>query len=62
LAEELETHVHCERFTPPEWWVRCTDCEVALPRYRRSKLVEQPDKYRCGDCGGQFRVERNETD
>ena len=59
LADRLDTHVHCDRFTPPEWWVRCTDCDATLPRYRRSKLVEHPDQYRCGDCGGSFRVERN---
>lgn len=62
LADELDTHVHCERFTPPTWWVRCRDCGTALPRYRRSKLVEHPERYRCGDCGGSFRVERNDTD
>jgi predicted SprT family Zn-dependent metalloprotease len=62
LADRLDTHVNCERFTPPEWWVRCTECETALPRYRRSKLVEQPDQYRCGDCGGRFRVERNDAE
>lgn len=59
LADALDTHVHCEHFTDPKWWVRCTDCDVALPRYRRSKLVDHPEQYRCGDCGGRFRVERN---
>lgn len=60
LAAELDTHVHCDRFTEPKWWVVCTDCEIRLARYRRSKLVEQPEQYRCGDCGGAFRVRRNE--
>jgi predicted SprT family Zn-dependent metalloprotease len=59
LADRLDTHVRCERFTPPKWWVRCTDCDTALARYRRSKLVTEPERYRCGDCGGRFRVERN---
>jgi predicted SprT family Zn-dependent metalloprotease len=57
LAERLDTHVHCERFTDPEWWVTCVDCGARLARYRRSKLVEQPERYECGDCGGAFRVE-----
>lgn len=57
LAEELDTHVHCERFADPEWWVTCEDCGARLARYRRSKLVDQPGDYRCGDCGGPFRVE-----
>jgi predicted SprT family Zn-dependent metalloprotease len=60
LADELDTHVRCERFADPEWWVTCVDCSVRLARYRRSKLVEQPGQYRCGDCGGAFRVERAE--
>jgi predicted SprT family Zn-dependent metalloprotease len=58
LADRLDTHVHCERFTDPEWWVVCVDCGAQLARYRESKLVTDPDEYRCGDCGGRFRVER----
>jgi len=61
LAERLHTHVHCDRFVPPEWWVVCTDCGARLARYRESKLVTDPDQYQCGDCGGPFRVERNDT-
>jgi SprT-like protein len=57
LAEQLETAVHCERFTEPEWWVHCTECDVTLARYRRSKLVSNPSAYQCGDCGGDLRVE-----
>ncbi|MFB6121161.1 MAG: SprT-like domain-containing protein [Halobacteriaceae archaeon] len=57
LAERLDTHVHCERFTPPAYWVVCTDCDARLARYRRSKLVKNPETYRCGDCGGRLRVE-----
>lgn len=60
LAERLDTHVNCERFTQPNWWVVCTDCGQRLARYRRSKLVNHPEKYECGDCGGRFRVEENE--
>jgi predicted SprT family Zn-dependent metalloprotease len=58
LAEQLDTHVHCERFTDPKWWVVCTDCGARLARYRESTLVRNPESYRCGDCGGRFRVER----
>lgn len=59
LADRLETDVHCERFSDPTWWVCCTDCGAKLARYRRSKLVTEPGRYRCGDCGGRLRVERN---
>jgi predicted SprT family Zn-dependent metalloprotease len=57
LADRLDTHVHCERFTDPEYWVRCTECPAEIARYRRSKLVENPDEYACGNCGGDLRVE-----
>ena len=60
MAERLHTHVHCDRFVEPNFWVVCTDCGARLARYRRSRLVANPDEYRCGDCGGTFRVERNE--
>ena len=60
LADRLDTHVNCERFAEPKWWVSCRDCDARLARYRRSKLVTEPERYQCGDCGGNFRVERNE--
>ena len=60
LADRLDTHVHCDRFVEPAWWVICTDCGARLARYRQSKLVTDPAQYRCGDCGGTFRVERTD--
>lgn len=60
LADDLDAPINCERFTDPEWWVICEDCESRIARYRRSKLVEQPERYRCRDCGGEFRVEAAE--
>ncbi len=60
LAEALETHVHCERFTEPTWWIMCVDCGTRAARYRRSKLVRNPEHYTCGECGGDVRVEQNE--
>ena len=60
LAEDLDTHVRCERFTPPAFWVICTDCDARIARYRRSKIVESPERYQCGDCGGRLRVEEVE--
>ncbi|WP_224450250.1 SprT-like domain-containing protein [Haloprofundus salilacus] len=59
LAGELGTHVNCERFAEPKWWIRCESCETKLARYRRSKLVENTESYRCGGCGGALRVEEN---
>jgi len=61
LASELDTQVHCERFAEPNWWVTCTDCENRMGRYRRSKLVTNPENYHCGNCGGRLQVEANES-
>jgi len=57
LAQRLDTGVHCDRFTDPDWWVVCENCGTRLARYRRSKLVTKPEAYACGDCGGDLRVE-----
>jgi len=60
-VSELDTQVHCERFAEPNWWVTCTDCENRMGRYRRSKLVTNPENYHCGNCGGRLQVEANES-
>lgn len=60
LADEIDAPRRCRRFAPPTYWVTCRDCGERLARYRRSKLVQRPDRYRCGACGGGLSVERNE--
>jgi predicted SprT family Zn-dependent metalloprotease len=60
LADRLDAPFSCARFAEPAYWVVCRDCDARLARYRRSKLVTEPDSYRCGDCGGRFRVARTE--
>jgi predicted SprT family Zn-dependent metalloprotease len=59
LAAELDTHTHCDLFAEPKWWVVCSDCGTRWARYRRSKLVDQPDRYACGDCSGDLSVQEN---
>jgi SprT-like protein len=63
-ADELQTTVTCERFADPNWWVVCESCGSEMPRYRESKLVKNPDQYRCGGCGGSLsaRDARPDTD
>lgn len=60
LAHQVDAPYRCERFTPPKFWVECVDCGDRLARYKRSKLVKQPERYRCGGCGGTLVVERND--
>lgn len=57
LARQLDTDVRCELFAKPDWWVVCERCGARLARYRRSKLVSEPEAYACGDCGGDLTVE-----
>lgn len=56
-VEPLETDRHCERYAEPKYWVVCEACESRDPRYRRSKVVKQPEKYSCGRCGGSISIE-----
>ena len=60
VASELDAPVHCERFATPAYWVVCVDCEAKIARYRKSKLVTNPERYRCRKCGGRFSVRENE--
>lgn len=55
-AERLQTPVTCELFAEPNYWVVCRDCGSEMARYRKSKLVKQPERYRCSGCGGRLDV------
>lgn len=61
-AETLQTTVTCERFADPNWWVVCEECDSEMPRYRKSKLVKNPEAYRCGGCGGTLSSRRASGD
>lgn len=58
LASELDTSVNCKIFSEPKWWITCGECEMKLPRYKRSKLVRSPEKYSCGECGDDLTVRK----
>lgn len=58
-AKRLDTSLHCDLFVEPKWWIVCQCCESEIARYRKSKLVEHPEKYRCRNCGGEFQVKEN---
>lgn len=56
-AERLDAPRNCPRFTRPAYWIRCTDCGHRSARYRRSSVVTDPDRYRCGSCEGRLTVD-----
>ncbi len=49
LVPSSLTHVPAVRYV-----FRCADCGLVIERSRRSKFVDNPEKYRCGNCGGTF--------
>lgn len=61
-AAELDAPRHCEAFSDPRFRLRCRDgCGWTADRHRASKPVKRPREYRCGDCGGRYRVEHAAT-
>ncbi|WP_332100926.1 SprT family zinc-dependent metalloprotease [Halalkalicoccus salilacus] len=56
-VEPLETDRHCERYAEPKYWVVCEECESRAPRYQRSNVVKQPERYSCGRCNGDISIE-----
>ncbi|MDY6770322.1 MAG: SprT-like domain-containing protein [Candidatus Nanohaloarchaea archaeon] len=41
----------------PDYLLTCENdsCDAEIRRYRKSKVVEEPEKYRCGECGARLR-------
>lgn len=51
-AEDLDASVTCRRFADANYHLLCTECDsVVARRYRASKLVTEPDRYRSECCG-----------
>lgn len=56
-ADDLDTDVHCEMFTDPEYEVRCTACNGTVAhRYRECKLVRRAEEYQSACCGAPLEV------
>lgn len=55
-VEALDTDRTCEMFEAPKYWVICDSCGMKMPRYKRSKVVQNPEDYRCPD-GHSIRIE-----
>ena len=44
------------RMAKVKYMIRCTQCDYAYYRMKRSALVLHPERYRCGKCGGKLEV------
>ena len=53
-AEELFVPNALSRDPVIRYVFRCTACGLIIERSRRSKFVDNPDRFRCGNCGGTF--------
>ena len=51
-AEELSVPRSLSQEPAIRYVFRCADCGQIIQRSRRSKFVENPERYRCGNCGG----------
>ena len=38
----------------PRYKVVCPNCGAVYERYKRSALIQHPERYRCGKCGGRL--------
>lgn len=57
-AAELDAAVHCRRFADANYLLFCEQCdEIIARRYRASKLVKHPDRYRSNCCEARLRCE-----
>lgn len=45
--------------TAPNYVLVCQQCGQIIVRHRRSKLVKHPNRFRCGKCGGSFKLLTN---
>lgn len=57
-ADELDAPRHCRPFTDGRLRLVCPadGCGWRAERHRASRPVRDPGAYRCGDCGGAYRV------
>lgn len=53
-AEDLSVPRSLSQEPAIRYVFHCTDCEQIIQRSRRSTFVENPERYRCGNCGGTF--------
>lgn len=42
---------------PPRYRITCTSCGSRAYRQRASRLIQRPEEFRCGRCGGKLMVE-----
>ncbi len=41
----------------PKYIIKCSKCDFYCLRYKRSKVIEKPEHYRCPKCNGKLIIE-----
>ncbi len=54
-ADKKVLDLRAKHQTQYQYQVQCVDCKTTFNRQRKSKLVEHPERYRCGLCGGKLK-------
>lgn len=39
----------------PKYFVECSHCGLVYSRTKKTKVIQHPENYRCGRCGGKLR-------
>ena len=58
-AAEYDAPLHCPSFAEDEakWFIICSGCGNRMPRFRKSKVIENPGAYRSACCSEKIEVE-----
>jgi predicted SprT family Zn-dependent metalloprotease len=56
LGVDEPERLHELTLVEPDYVIACRAdaCDAEIKRYQKSKVVRQPEKYRCGRCGSQL--------
>jgi predicted SprT family Zn-dependent metalloprotease len=59
-CDEFDISVHKDNPSKEaNYHIICENCGIVGKRQQRSKIVKNPERYKCGKCGEKLRSERN---
>ena len=54
-SREMARKNHPKLFSPVSYTIRCVNCGHAYSRKVKSKIIQHPERYRCGVCSGELK-------
>jgi len=59
-CDEFDISVHVDKpSSKANYHIICENCGIVGKRQQRSKIVKNPERYKCGECGGKLHSEKN---